>query len=114
MTITLPIPDKRLSPNARTHWRKKSQITRLHRTRARLLTLAAGVTPAAYLYRLYSLQFYFPDARRRDDDNAAASCKAYRDGIADALLIDDHALSMAAAPQMLIDRQNPRLEITLS
>lgn len=35
------------------------------------------------------IDFYPPDRRRRDDDGLLASCKAYRDGIADALGIDD-------------------------
>ena len=52
-------------------------------------------------------------AIRRDDDNAAASCKAYRDGIADGLRMDDHGLTQATTPIMLVDKANPRLEITL-
>jgi hypothetical protein len=35
------------------------------------------------------VRFYPPDARHRDDDNAIASFKAARDGIADALGVDD-------------------------
>ena len=35
------------------------------------------------------IDLYPPDKRRRDDDNAYAACKPYRDGIADALGIDD-------------------------
>lgn len=117
MTITLPLPDKRLSPNARGHWRVKAKATKSARQLARLL---AGKDINSYDWwtdpakiRSYSLAFFWPDARRRDDDNAAASCKAYRDGIADALGIDDHKLIMATTPSFSIDRQNPRVEITL-
>ncbi len=35
------------------------------------------------------LEFFPPDNRRRDDDNMIASFKAGRDGIAEALEIDD-------------------------
>lgn len=35
------------------------------------------------------MDFYAPDRRRRDDDGLLASMKAARDGIADALAIDD-------------------------
>ena len=113
MTITLPIPDKILSPNARCHWARKSKITRLHRHRAKLTTLAALAGGNLPEFSTYSLTFHFPTRARRDDDNAAASCKAYRDGIADALRIDDHGLTMSKSPSMLHDPENPRLEITL-
>lgn len=63
--------------------------------------------------KTFTLKFYFPTNRNRDDDNAAASCKAYRDGIADALRIDDHNLSLATTPELLLDPVRPRLEITL-
>ena len=35
------------------------------------------------------IDFYPPDRRRRDDDGLLASMKAARDGIADALGVDD-------------------------
>jgi hypothetical protein len=114
MTITLPLPDARLSPNARCHWAKKSTITRRHVRRAAAATMAALGGRAIPSFSGYTLAFFFPNAIRRDDDNAAASCKAYRDGIAKALCIDDHGLRMAAAPSIQIDRINPRLEITLT
>jgi crossover junction endodeoxyribonuclease RusA len=113
MTIILPLPHKRLSPNARSHWRAKAKQTKVHRHRAKVITLAAlGGQPAPQI-RSYTLLFYFPDLRHRDDDNAGASFKAYRDGIADALRIDDHRLTMSASPQMLADPKNPRLEVYL-
>jgi hypothetical protein len=59
------------------------------------------------------LAFFLPDARHRDDDNLAASCKAYRDGIADGLKVDDSTLALAGRPSLTIDRANPRVEITL-
>lgn len=115
MVIVLPLPSKGLSPNARLSWRGKAKLTKAHRLRAKLAALAllaASPGPASVPTR-YSLAFYWPDRRRRDDDNAAASCKAYRDGIADALAIDDSGLRMSGSPQMDHDPRNPRLEITL-
>lgn len=63
----------------------------------------------------YSLSFFYPDARKRDDDNTEGSfgIKAYRDGIADALRIDDHGLKKLTVSTFSIDRANPRVEITL-
>jgi hypothetical protein len=37
----------------------------------------------------FTITAYPPDRHARDDDNLAASCKAYRDGIAQALGCDD-------------------------
>lgn len=113
MTITLPLPSSNLSPNGRISWRSKAKLTKHARTNARLLTLAAlnGQTPPTFTH--YALTFYYPTKCLRDDDNALASCKAYRDGIADALRIDDHRLSLCRAPLILADPANPRLEFHL-
>lgn len=117
MTLTLPIPDKRLSPNhtvatigARM---AKSSATKKARQRAKLLTLSAARIPCPD-FTGYSLAFFWPDARRRDDDNAIGSIKAYKDGIADALGVDDWNLRMKEVPTFQIDRSNPRVEITLT
>lgn len=64
-------------------------------------------------YKGYTLAFFYPDLRRRDDDNASASCKAFRDGIADALGVDDNTLKLLEIPTFGLDRKNPRVEITL-
>ena len=61
----------------------------------------------------YTLEFRHAMRRRRDDDNLAASCKAYRDGIADALGIDDFRLRLLAPPSQHIDRAQPCLRVTL-
>lgn len=113
MTVTLPIPSRLLSPNARISWRARNSLTKLHRQRAKLRTLEAAGLNTPPPFTGYSLAFHYPDARRRDDDNALASTKAYRDGIADALHMDDFNLRLAAVPTFAIDRTNPRLEITL-
>lgn len=113
LIITLPLPARGLSPNARGHWRQRHRLTKQARNVAKLRTLEAieGKNPPEV--SKYLLRFYFPDARRRDDDNAAASCKAYRDGIADALRMDDSGLRMMREPAMLTDSQSPRLEVYL-
>jgi crossover junction endodeoxyribonuclease RusA len=113
LTITLPLPHKSLSPNWRGHWGIKSKHTKVSRRRAKLRTLEALGGRSAPTFTGYRLAFFFPDARNRDDDNAAASCKAYRDGIADGLKVDDSTLALSARPALSIDRSNPRVEITL-
>jgi crossover junction endodeoxyribonuclease RusA len=113
MTITLPLPAKGLSPNSRLHWRGKSRLIRLHRTRAATLTRAAIGADPPPAFSGYSLAFHFPDRRHRDDDNAEASTKSYRDGIADALKMDDFHLPRVSVSTFHHDPANPRLEITL-
>lgn len=119
MTIVLPIPHRRLSPNGRTHWGRKAKLTRAARVKAKLLTLqslgdqfhARGLPVPPFAG--YSLVHYFPTAQPRDDDNADAACKAYRDGIADALGIDDRRLPKLALSRIAKDPADPRVEITL-
>lgn len=61
----------------------------------------------------YSLAHYFPTFRFRDEDNADGSCKAYRDGICDALGIDDQDFCKIALSTRAKDAKNPRVEITI-
>ena len=76
--------------------------------------LSAILHPApAPSFTRYTLTYHFSSARHWDDDNAIASPKAYRDGIAHALRIDDRLLTLATLPARLTDSKNPRLIITL-
>lgn len=120
LTISLPIPPREISPNGRrgeSRWAaiRKATVIKRHRQAAFLSTrsaLAALPSPPA-TWEGYSLAFYFPTAAMRDDDNADASCKAYRDGIADALRIDDQKLRKLALSTHHKDPACPRVEITL-
>ena len=90
MKLHLPWPPKELSPNARVHWAKKSKVAKAYRAQCGFITKAAKVVVPVTEGRLHLwLTFYPPDKRRRDDDNMIASFKSGRDGIADALGIDD-------------------------
>lgn len=89
--LILPWPDKRLSPNARVHWSKRSGAARLARHLGAITALEAGckgwALPDGRLH-LY-VTFHPPTKLLPDDDNMLARFKPYRDGIADALGIDD-------------------------
>lgn len=97
MLITLPWPDKSLSPNARKHWAALAGAKKKAREAAHYATLEAlGVRAGDARASLagegriaLTVTFYPPDKRRRDDDNMVAAFKASRDGIADALQVDD-------------------------
>lgn len=94
--LVLPWPSRDLHPNARVHWRRKAKAVKSARAEAHLLALAAGWRPGSVPDgRLHLwVDFVPPDRRRRDDDGIAASFKHARDGIADALGLDDHRFRM--------------------
>lgn len=82
-------PPKELSPNARIHWAKKSPIAKAYKADCWAITKAAKIIlPDSPKLALW-LDFYPPDRRHRDDDNMIGSFKHGRDGMADALGIND-------------------------
>lgn len=120
LVITLPLPSPLLSPNARTHWAVKSREAKPARNMAAWAAKAAlhanrhiaHLFPATTATVEYA--FYWPDRRRRDDDNAIISCKSYRDGLADGgLLVDDCGVTLLPA-RFEVDKDRPRLEIRVT
>lgn len=88
--FTLPWPHKDLSPNGRKHWAVKAKMTKAARADAYYTAhLRAWRFPSVRGRYKVHMAFAPPDKRRRDIDNLIASAKAHRDGIADALGIDD-------------------------
>lgn len=90
--IELPFPAKILWPNGRGHHMAKHRATKKHREWARLATLADRTRPtieSGGRVRL-SITVYPKTKNLIDADNAAAAMKAYQDGIADALKINDN------------------------
>jgi crossover junction endodeoxyribonuclease RusA len=95
--IELPWPSALLSPNARVHWGAKSRATKAARADGYCATRAAKIgIPAGDVPIMVQLTFNPPDQRRRDQDGMLSSCKAYLDGIADALGVNDNAFRLAA------------------
>ena len=90
--IVLPWPDKRLSPNARVHWRVTAEAVSIARHIGKISALTSPTAPPnLMLFRDQNItyKFYPPMKRTRDDDNFKAMMKPYRDGVADAYGIDD-------------------------
>ncbi len=98
--IALPWPNRSLNPNSRGHWSKKAKAAEMYRYTCKMIsleTIQAGkwdlqplrdlVTAGGQLH--VDLDFYPPNRRARDDDNIIAAFKSGRDGLADALGIDD-------------------------
>ncbi len=89
MIVNLPYPDKELSPNARLHWSKVAKAKAAYRKVCVAFTREAmGRETFTAPVSVY-ITIYPPDKRRRDDDNAIGSFKAGRDGVADAIKVDD-------------------------
>lgn len=96
MNLELPWPPKELTPNfkRRKHWSAYRGKQAKYRadcgwlTKQHLLAEGLAITPSGL--RIASITFYPPDRRRRDDDGAIGAFKAGRDGVADALGVDDH------------------------
>ena len=92
MKVELPWPDRDLHPNARVHWGAKSKATKKARAYAHWVTLGGPKVDCVEFTGRFDLwlDFYPPDRRKRDDDGLLAAFKPYRDGIADALEMDDN------------------------
>lgn len=87
--VLLPIRT-RSEANLREHWARRARRARDHRLAARLMVRAAG-DPAdiSSLSDAITVTLTRIAPRKLDSDNLARSFKAVRDGMADALGIDD-------------------------
>ncbi|WP_425070675.1 hypothetical protein [Sagittula sp. S175] len=89
LSVTLPWPPHELSPNFRTRSRTLVPLRRKqYRKACAEAAWTLGVTPARGL-RLDRIVFHPPTAARHDDDNLVARFKAGRDGLAQAMGVDD-------------------------
>jgi len=90
LNITLPWPPSALNPNARhAHPAIKWKAAKAYRSACKALAEAHGmVAPDSPKIALW-VEFVPPDRRHRDDDNMVAAFKAGRDGLADAMGVDD-------------------------
>lgn len=90
--VLLPWPPKPLWQNSRCHWSLKAKTVKFARTQAYHESLVSGLrhmpTGEEWTHHL-SFDFCPPDRRKRDLQNMPATQKAYIDGIADALGVDD-------------------------
>lgn len=96
-SVTLPWPDSRLTPNNKNklgHWGWRPAATKAREDACILacaqlsLSVRQQIAHGDEMIR-GTVTFYPPDRRRRDDDGMIGAFKHHRDGIADALLIDD-------------------------
>ncbi len=112
--MTLPLPPKVLSPNARCHWGVKSRAVKAYRWAARLIAMSQWDSTRDPLGEADIVcVFHFKDKRRRDRDNLLASMKSAFDGIADAGVVSDDS-SFRHEVQIGDTSCEPHIEITIS
>jgi hypothetical protein len=92
--IILPFPDKRLSPNARINRFALASIKQDARETGFYAVKESGlIVPNTNLQAFIKINP--PDNRWRDDDNILSSLKAARDGIFDALNVNDKLVRLS-------------------
>jgi hypothetical protein len=94
--VELPYPHKALWPNGRAHWAAKAKQTGIHRHMGAIALRYAQQSGAEADLEQRPIPIKLvvhPKAKGPlpDADNCAASIKAYLDGIADALKVNDKA-----------------------
>ena len=93
MEVLLPIRTWS-EPNLRVHWAKRARRAHKQREAARMLVRAAlaplpNWNPLRAGNRKLTVRLWRIGPRELDSDNLAAALKAVRDGVADALGMDD-------------------------
>jgi crossover junction endodeoxyribonuclease RusA len=116
LRLTLPLPHPALSPNARVHYMRRAGLVKRAKGAAYMLALEAldGRDPPSWRGVRVSAVPWFPTGHTRDGDNFIASMKSALDGVASALGIDDSRFVIDPPPMGNVDRDNPRVEITLT
>lgn len=96
MTISLPFPDKILWPNGRGHHMAKHRAFQKHKQWAHSAALAAGARLFRPAGERVAIRYTVTPktAHAIDSDNAVAAMKAYQDGIALAVGVDDAAFAV--------------------
>jgi crossover junction endodeoxyribonuclease RusA len=90
--VTYPWFPKELNPNTRCHWAVKSNAAKAYRKTGKLITQSVFAKNQVVFGQIkihLFIDFYPPDRRRRDDDNCYSAIKSLRDGISDALGVND-------------------------
>ena len=98
--------------NCRDHWAKKARRVKEQRTLARVLVMNE-VGRKRMLGRPVSVALKRIGPRRLDDDNLRGALKAVRDGVADALCIDDGSAAVTWGYSQDSRRRTYRVEVVI-
>lgn len=116
IVITLPIPDRKLSPNARCHWAEKAKLTKAHRTRAMLLALATlpATRQPKWEKATVQVQWFSRTAKVQDEDNLIATLKHVGDALQDTQIVTNDRGLTWLPPIQSKDARNPRVVLTVT
>ena len=118
ITIVFPIPSSKLAQNGRSHWRQKAKLTKQTRLSACYLALCAlkmmNAEPPRWEKASCKVAAYFPTMNFPDPLNLLERCKTLIDGIQDAGIIRDDSGLWPERPTIAKDKDNPRIEITIT
>lgn len=116
LLVTVSMPPRSLSPNARVHWAVKMKATRKARTEAWAACQVAmheQNTKGGWKAGACKVVWYARTNARRDRDNCLAMLKPTFDGlVAGGVLVDDCGL-IHLPMAMQVDSKNPRVELHL-
>ena len=116
LLLTVSIPPRTLSPNARVHWAVKMKATRKSRVEswaAVQIAMHEQSVNGGWNGAECRVVWFARDSRRRDRDNLLASLKATFDGLVDGgLLVDDAGITHLPL-QIEVDNRRPRVELHL-
>ena len=113
-TLTVTIPGRPPTPNARRHWRGISRDNAHWKESARQIAAVAmpdGWQPMARCRM--SVEFIVPDHRDRDDDNLIAAQKPCLDGIVKAGVIKDDSARVIKEREYLPQRYARGVQATV-
>lgn len=102
-TFEMSGPRPPLSMNDRSHWAKKSKVTKDLREEAFWRARSAKI-PTLTKCRV-QITWVVPDSRRRDEDNPVPTAKAVYDGIVDAGVVPDDTPEYMEKPTVKIEKQ---------
>jgi len=105
-------PPESLNKQERMHWGERRRVRQRWKDEAAVAWLNAG-RPRFHRPEV-QFRLYYRDARRRDPDNALASCKPILDGLKGRAFEDDHSGVVTLLPPVIgVDRGWPRVEILI-
>ena len=120
ITIILPLPNRVLQPNCTIGSFGGRMMKATATKKYKRLTCDAieneDIETKPWKRVEVKAKFYFKINRRRDYDNAVGAIKSAYDGIVLAELVDDDdpAHMQRSWPEFLVDKVNPRVELTIT
>lgn len=114
ISISLPWPPRSLHPNSREHWGTKARATKKARSDAWAVARSAGLRrgdPDIPGDIKVTVAFN-PPRKSVDEDGVLSSCKAYLDGISDALGVNDNRFKISIRREAPIPGGAVRIEIS--